>query len=163
MTSVRSSKCYPLRELKTSSISSRGFHSPKRTSYMSTAKCNIIRQENKWKSCMLFYWFCRVLEGAFCGKSSIWMGGNGRLKPGKLLSLIEQIGNNTKTVFHIIDLIFKEQNFFKRRAFLLSHQVRKDNKHFNDYVFSIHIGCFHCNFNFSCLTFDTSLSRLYDY
>ena len=39
--------------------------------------------------------FCRFSEGDFCRKSLISMGQNGRLKSGKLLNLIEHIGNKT--------------------------------------------------------------------
>ena len=40
--------------------------------------------------------FCRFLEGAFCRKSPIWTGRNGRLKLGQLLNLHGHIRNETK-------------------------------------------------------------------
>ena len=40
-----------------------------------------------------FHSFCRFSEGAFCIKSPLSVGREGQLKPGKLLNLTEDIGN----------------------------------------------------------------------
>ena len=70
----------------------------------------------------VFTRFSRFSKGVFCRKSSIWMGRNDRLKPGKLLSLIEHIENKTRQFS--ISLTFREQNIFKRWAFVLTHLVQ---------------------------------------
>ena len=44
----------------------------------------------------VFARFCRFPKGAFCRKSPISTGRNDRLKPGKLLNLIEQIGDKIR-------------------------------------------------------------------
>ena len=46
-----------------------------------------------------FHSFLKVIERGFCRKAPISTGRNDRLKLGKLLSLIECIGNNTRQ-FH---------------------------------------------------------------
>ena len=44
----------------------------------------------------VFTHFCRFSKGAFCSKSPISTGKNGRLRQGKLLTLIGHIGNETR-------------------------------------------------------------------
>ena len=58
----------------------------------------------------VFARFCRFAKWAFNRKSTISTGRNGRLKPGKLLDLIDISGIN-KTVFNFVALIFREQDF----------------------------------------------------
>ena len=52
-------------------------------------------QEGEQREVLLavFARFCRFAKGAFCRKSPISMGRNGRLKPGKLLDPIGHIGD----------------------------------------------------------------------
>ena len=44
----------------------------------------------------VFTLFCRFSKGAFCRKSPTLTERNDRLKPGKLLNLIEHIGDKTR-------------------------------------------------------------------
>ena len=62
--------------------------------YSSVIIANIIGTKGNLAGC--FHSFLQVSKGAFCRRSSIWIGRNGRLKPGKLLNLIKDIGNETR-------------------------------------------------------------------
>ena len=59
----------------------------------------------------VFTRFCRFSKGAFCRKSPILTGRNGRLKPRKLLNLILHIEDKIRQLFNTIALIFWEQDF----------------------------------------------------
>ena len=53
----------------------------------------------------VFNRFCRFPKGAFCRKSPISTGKNGRLKPGKLLKLIGHIGDKKRQFqYHCFDI-----------------------------------------------------------
>ena len=54
-------------------------------------------------------------ERDFCRKSSVSMGKNDLLKPGKLLNATEHI--RKESFQYILALIFGEQRFFKRQNF----------------------------------------------
>ena len=73
---------------------------------------SLLRRRTKGNFACCFHSFLQVFERGFLQKTPISTGRNDRLKRGKLL-----------TVFNIIALIFRDQEFFKRRAFLLTQPV----------------------------------------
>ena len=61
---------------------------------------------------MVFAHFYRYVKGAFCTKSVILMGSNGRLKLGKLLNLIRQIGDKSRQFSVSLLLFFQTPGIF---------------------------------------------------
>ena len=64
---------------------------------MNTFKCHYCQEGEQRESLLVvFAGFCRFSKGVFGRRSHISTGRQGRLKPGKLLNLIEHIGNKTR-------------------------------------------------------------------
>ena len=88
---------------------------------MSTYECHQYKEGNQVSLLYIFIRFCRFLEGAFCRKFPISTRRNGRLKLGKLLSLIEHVGSKTGP-FSISLHWYSETSGLSDRPFL-THQV----------------------------------------
>ena len=110
-----------------------GFYSPMRTKYTNTSNSHYCSEGEQREILLAVYArFCRFSKGAFCRKFPISTRRNDRLKSGKLLNLIWHIEDKIRqlsTSLDQSDSIFREQDFFKRRAFLLTHPVLSKSCH----------------------------------